>query len=102
MAELIEIVTKDSKVQNEITQTAEKYNKESYSTQLKKGQNALTQSKVFEQAVNIMGVTIEDMDIKIEQKDNNIQFLGKTRKLPDYKVIEEMNRLGLNILSSKR
>ena len=32
-------------------------------------QNPLIQSKVFEQATNTMGDTIEDMDIEIEQKD---------------------------------
>ena len=62
----MEVTKKDSKVQNEITQTIETYNKESYSTQSKTGQNALMQSKVFEQAINIMGDTIEDMDIEIE------------------------------------
>ena len=92
---------KDSKVQNEITQTSERYNKESYSTQSKIGQNALIQSKVFEQAVNIMGDTIEDMDIEKEQKDK-IEFLENKIGLPDRKVIEEMNKLGLNKISSKR
>ena len=76
MAEFIEIMKKDSKVQNEIPQFIEKYNKESYATQSKEGRNALIQSKVFEQAINIMGDTIEDMDIEIEQKDNEIEFLG--------------------------
>ena len=43
---------KDSKVQSENSQTIEKYNKESYATQSKIGQNALIQSKVSEQAEN--------------------------------------------------
>ena len=94
MAEFIEII-KNSKVQNEITQTIEKYNKESYLTQSRIGQNALIQNKVFEQAMNIMGDTIEDMDIEIEQKVNKIG-------LTDSKVIEEMDRLGLNKISSRR
>ena len=48
-----------------------------------------------------MGDTIEDMDIEIEQKDK-IEFLENKIGLPDCKVIEEMNRLGLNKISSKR
>ena len=49
-----------------------------------------------------MGDTIEDMDIETEQKDNKIEFLEKKIRLPDYKVIEERNRLGLNKISFKR
>ena len=40
MAEFIEVINNDSKVQNEITQTIEKYNKESFSTKSRIGQNA--------------------------------------------------------------
>ena len=35
------------------------------------------------------------MDIEIEQKDNELENLEKKKELPDSKVIEEMNRLGL-------
>ena len=41
-----------------------------------------------------MGVTIEDMDIEIEQKGNNKDFLENKIRLPDSKVIEKINRLG--------
>ena len=37
-------------------------------TQSKKGQNALVESKVFEQTVNVYGDTIENMDIESEHK----------------------------------
>ena len=69
MADLMKIIKKDSKVQNEISQATEKNNKEPYSTQSKIGQNAPTQSEVFEQATDTMEDTIEDMDIETEQKD---------------------------------
>ena len=45
MAEFIEIIMKDSKVQIEISQTFEKHNQDSCSTQAKIGQKALTQVK---------------------------------------------------------
>ena len=67
MAEFIEVMKKDSKVQNEISQTIEKYNKKSYATQSKLGQHDSTQSKVFEQPVNKMGDTFEDVDKKIQK-----------------------------------
>ena len=62
---------KDSNVQNEISQTIENNSKESYATQSKVEKNALKRSKVFEQAINIMGDTIEELDIEKEIKDNN-------------------------------
>ena len=46
MAELIEDIKKNLKVQNDKSQTTEKYKKESYSTQSKTRQNALVQTKV--------------------------------------------------------
>ena len=101
MAEFIEIIKKDSKVQNEISQTIDKYNKESFSTRSQIGQNALIQGKVFKQAINIMGETISDMDVEIEQKDNKIQFVEDKIGIPDSNVIEEMNRLDLNKISCK-
>ena len=68
MSQTIKIVRKDSKVQNEISQTIEKYKEESYSTQPNLCQNALIQSKDFKKAVKILGDTIEDMDTEMEQK----------------------------------
>ena len=74
MTEFIESIKKDLNVQNEISQTIEKYNKESFTTRSQIGQNALIRNKVFDQAIEIMGHTINDMDKEIEQKDNKIQF----------------------------
>ena len=83
-------------IQTEISQTIDRYNKESFSTRSQIGQNALIQSKVFKEAINIMGETISDIDMEIEQKDNKIQFLEDKIGIPNSKVIEEMNRLDLN------
>ena len=44
---------------------------------------------------------MSDMDIELEQKDNKKQFLEDKIGIPDYKVIEEMNRLDLNKSSSR-
>ena len=57
---------------------------------------------MFKQAINTMGDTIEDRDIKKEQKGNKKEILEKKITFFDCKVIEEMDRLGLNKLSSKR
>ena len=60
------------------------------------------QSEVFEQALNNIGDTIEDMDKEIEHKDNETEFLENKLGLPDCKVIQEMNRLRLSKVSSER
>ena len=52
MAEFLEVIKLDSKVQNEISGIFEKGNRESNSTHSKIGQNASIQSKVFEWAIN--------------------------------------------------
>ena len=49
-----------------------------------------------------MGETFEDMDTKIDQKDNKIELLQNKIGLPDCQVIEEMNQLGFYKISSKR
>ena len=74
MTEVIEINRKDANLQSQISQTIDKYNKESFSTRSQIGQNALIQSKVFKQARNILGETISDMDVEIEQKDKEYNF----------------------------
>ena len=102
MAEFIEIIKKIQWKHYDISQTSEKYNKESYWTQLKMGRNASTYGKVFEQATNIMEDAIEEMDIEIEQKDNRKELLENKIGLPDSKFIEAIDRLGQNKISSER
>ena len=41
------------------------------------------------------------MDTEIEQKDNKLQFLEDKVGIPDPKVVQELNRLDLNKVSSK-
>ena len=101
MGEFIEIIKQDVNIQKEISQTIDKYNKESFSTRSQIGQNSLIQSKVFKQAINIMGETISDIDVETEQKDTKIQFLEDKIGIPDSKLIEEVNRLVFNKISCK-
>ena len=46
--------------------------------------------------------TFEEMDIEIEQRGKKIEVLESKIGLPECKVIEEMNRLRLKQISSKR
>ena len=101
MTDFIEIIQKDSKTQDKISQIIDKYNNQSYATKSKFGQNALIQSSIYKEAINIMGDTISDMDIEIEQKDNNKNFLGDKIGVTDDEVVEEMYKFNLNKITNK-
>ena len=101
MTDFIEIIQKDTKIQNDISNIIDKHNNQSYATKSKLGENAIIQSSIYKEAINIMGDTINDMDVEIEQKDDKISFLENKIGVTDNKVIEEMNRLDLNKVSDK-
>ena len=101
MTDFIEIIVKDSKVQNDISNIIDKYNNQSYATGSKLGQNAIIQSSIYKEAINIMGDTINNMDIEIAQKDNKINFLEDKIGIADDKVVEEMYNLNLSKISNK-
>ena len=101
MGEFIESKKRDPNIQKHISHTIDEYNKESFSTRFQIDQSALFQSKVFKQSINFMGETISDMDKELEQKDNKIQVSEDKVGIPDSKVIEKMNRISLNKISSK-
>ena len=58
MTEFVKIIEKDHNIQTENSQTINGYKRESFSARSQIGQNALIRSKVFTQAINIMGETI--------------------------------------------
>ena len=101
MSDFIEIIQKDSKIQNDITNIVDKYKNQSLATRSKLGQNAIIQSSIYKEAINIMGDTINDMDIELEEKDNKISFLENKIGVTDDRVIEEMKRLDLNKITNK-
>ena len=101
MTDFIEIIQRDSKTQDNISQIIDKYNNQSYATRSKLGQNALIQSIIYKEAINISGDTINDMDIEIEQKDNKINFLEDKIGITDDKVVEEMYKLNLKKIANK-
>ena len=75
MTEFIEIIKKDVNVQNEFSQTIDKYNKASFSTRSQMVKSI--QSKVFKQAIIVMGETISDLN-KISNKGKNDSILNRT------------------------
>ena len=101
MTDFIEIIQKDTKIQNDISNIVDKDNNQSYATKSILRKNALIQSSIYKEAINIMGDTINDMDVEIEQKDNKISFLENKIGVTDDKIVEEMNKLDLNKITDK-
>ena len=101
MTDFIEIIQKDTKIQNDISNIVDKYNNQSYATKSILGKNALNQSSIYKEAIKIMGDTINDMDVEIEQKDNKILFLENKIGVTDDELVEEMNRLDLKKITDK-
>ena len=101
MTDFIEIIQKDTKIQNDISNIVDKYDNQSFVTKSILGKNAIIQNSINKEAINIMGDTINDMDIEIEQKDNKISFLENKKGVSDDKIIEEMKRLDLNKINDK-
>ena len=97
----MKLYRKIHKIQNDISNIVDKYNNQSYATKSILGKNALIQSSIYKEAINIMGDTIIDMDVEIEQKNTKISFLANKIGVTDDKVVEEMNRLDLNKISDK-
>ena len=101
MTDFIEIIQKDTKIQNDISNIVDKYNNQSYATKSILDKNAIIQSSIYKEAINIMGDTINDMDVEREQKDNGISFLKNKIVVTDDKIIKEMKRLDLNKITDK-
>ena len=101
MTDFIEVIQKDTKIQNDISNIVDKYSNQSYATKSILGKNALIQSSIYKEAINIMGDTITDMDVEIEQKDNKISFPENKIGVTDDKIVEEMKRLDLNKITDK-
>ena len=74
MTDFIGIIQKDTKIQNEISNIIDKYNNQSFATRSTLGENAIIQSSIYKEAINIMGDTKNDMDVEIEQKSIKYRF----------------------------
>ena len=101
MTDFIEFIQKDTKIQHDISNIVDEYNNQSYATKSILSKNALIQSSIYKEAINIMGDTITDMDVEIEQKDNKISFPENKIGVTDDKIVEEMKRLDLNKITDK-
>ena len=80
MEDFVNKIRKDPKVQVEINDMLDRYNRLPYNYQLKIGYDTLIQNVNLKELFNIMGTTITDLDIELKMKFSRIEYL-ENRKL---------------------
>ena len=87
--------------QKETEQIANIYSNQSYRKHSQRGQKALIQKRNDEQAIQIMGETLEDSDKETEVKDNKI-FLADQTGISDKQLLKEVRQVKLDEILNRR
>ena len=66
MEDFINIITKDPKLRIKITDTLNRYNRSPYIYQSKIGFDTLIQNVILKELINILDMTITDLDIELK------------------------------------
>ena len=80
MKDFINVIRKDPKVQNKLNDKLDRYNRLLYNYQSKIGYDTLIQNVILEELINIMGITITDLDIELKLISSRLEYL-ENRKL---------------------
>ena len=68
----VNVIKKDPKVGVKINDMLDRYNKLPLKYQSKRGYDTLIQNVVLKELINIMGITITDLDIELKMKISRI------------------------------
>ena len=71
----IKLFKKDAKVQNKINIMLDRYTSLLYNFQSKIGYNSLIQNVIPKELINIMAMTINDLDKELKMKISRIRYL---------------------------
>ena len=71
----IKVIKKDTRVQKKINIMLDRYMGLLYDFQSKTGYNSLIQNVILKQLINIMVMTINDLDIELKRKISRIKCL---------------------------
>ena len=77
MDDFVNIIRKDPKVRIKINDTSDRYIRLPYNYQSKIGYDTLIQNVILKELINIMGMTITDLDIELKMKISRIEYLEK-------------------------
>ena len=79
MQDFINVNRQDPKVRNKINDTLDRYNRLPYNYQSKIGYDTLIQNVILKEFINVMGMTITDLDIELKMKISGIKYLENKR-----------------------
>ena len=75
MNDSINVIKKDSQVRVKINDMLDRYFREPYNYQSKKGYDSLIQNVILKELIKMMGTTIRDLDIELKMKISSIEHL---------------------------
>ena len=75
MDDFINVIKKDPKVRIKINDMLDRYNRLPNKYQSKMGYDTLIQNVILKELINLMGVTIVDIDIELKMKINRKKYL---------------------------
>ena len=75
MDAFVNVIRKDPKVRNKINVILDRYMSLPYDFQSKIGYNSLIQIVILKELINIMAMTVNDLDIELKMKISRIKFL---------------------------
>ena len=75
MDDFVIVIKGDPEVQIKINDLLDRYNRLPYNYQPKIGYDTLIQKVILKELINIMGMTITDLDMEIKMKISRIEYL---------------------------
>ena len=73
--DFVNVIRKDPKVRVKINNMLDRYNKLSYNYQSKIGYDTIIQNVMLKELINMMAITITDLDIELKMKISRIEYL---------------------------
>ena len=75
MDDFVNVIKKDPKVRNKINVILDRYMSLPYDFRSKIRYNSLIQNVILKELINIMAMTINDLDIELKSKISRIRYL---------------------------
>ena len=81
MEDFVNVIRKGPKVRVKINDMLDRYMRLLFNYQSKIGYDILIQNIIFEELINIMRMTITDLDIEVKMKISRIEYLESKKHL---------------------